>query len=228
MSHTNRSRWYVLVPLVLVSSVGLVAASRPAPLRPCEVVATWVAAHKANLPTTLAELATFSKAYQRSIYASMTPAVRVSIWREHLTPYLAPAAGLNEAQRALVRHVLDELEVLVTDPTGQLGRDQQKKEHLIATLQAEFSKAQITDIFTLNTIASLEQPSSAPPSPALAESAGVSASAAIEVCECSVESNGQWDCVASGCVDDGCAEVIACGFGWNEFCDGVCKPSGDR
>jgi hypothetical protein len=229
MSHVNRSRWYLLAPIVLVSSVGLIAASRPTrALRPCEVVAKWVAAHKAELPTTLAEFARFSKAYQRSIYASLPAAVRMSIWREHLTPYLAPAAGLNEAQRALVQHVLDELDVLVTDPTGQRGRDQRTKENLIAKLQAAFSRTQTMEIFTLNTVTSIESASREGSSGEVEESgasAAVSNSSTGFECECSIDQSGVWDCDANlGCVDDGqCFPITSCGIIWEDDCDGVCR-----
>jgi hypothetical protein len=227
MLHVNRSRWYVLVPLVLVSSAGLIAASRPAPLRPCEVIANWVAAHKAELPTTLAEFAKFSKAYRREMYSSMTAEARVSVWREHLTSFLAPTAGLTEAQRDLVQHVMNELDVLVTDPTGERGRDQLAREHLVDAAQALFSREQITDIFTLNTVGS-ETGVSAAPSAELAESAdGALLSSTGSSCSCSVEGGGFWDCDVSGCVDDGnCLPTLSgCGFIGDERCDGVCKQT---
>jgi hypothetical protein len=230
MLKTSRRRWYVAMPMVLVSSLGLVAASRPTtPLRPCEVVANWVAAHRAELPTTLAEFAKFSKAYQRSIYVSLPPAVRMSIWREHLTPYLAPAAGLNETQRALVRHVLDELEAFVTDATGERGREQRTKENLTASLRGAFSPTQIADIFTLNSVSSAVVGATEGPPLISEETAGDAEESSVDaICDCNVESDGLFDCSSSGCTWDGvCAISFACGVFWTDPCDGVCKQTDD-
>src|ERR1051325_1373595 len=133
-------RWFVVLPLVLVSSTALVGAKPSALPLACEVASSWVAAHRDSLPKTLAEFHKYPLEYQLAIYGELSSDVRVALWREKLEPYLLPSSGLAESQRAIVREFYDGLAVYVTDPTGKRGREAFSRNALPARARAVFGR----------------------------------------------------------------------------------------
>jgi hypothetical protein len=82
------------------------------PLNPEEIDA-WVEAHRHELPQTLAELSRLPMPFRKAILATVSLETRVELWREHLTTFLAPDAGLTAEQQQLVRDSVDELPVIL-------------------------------------------------------------------------------------------------------------------
>ena len=91
------------------------------PLRPAQMDA-WVARHRDALPQTLDELARLPMQFRRAIVNAVPPAVRVSLWREHLSSFLGPDSELTPAQRALVEEAIVELPVIFDGP-DDVGRE---------------------------------------------------------------------------------------------------------
>jgi len=213
MSSNLRRRWLVVLPLVLVSSTGLLAAKRADPALPCEVAARWVASHKDELPKTLAEFESYSSLYQRAMYGKLSGDARIRIWREHLAPYLIPAAGLNADQRALVQRFLNELPALM--PDLQRAHEVLEHEHFQQDVTASFDKARMIEIFTLHGFSAIDAdaaPQTGGPSP---ESAGF-------ICACNTV-DGNVDCTLGVCHVTGCLEQgFGCGLGGMLPCDGQC------
>jgi hypothetical protein len=80
----------VLASVVLASS----ATDRPSS---CAALRAWAQPYADKSPT-LAELTAFDGGHQRAIFAALTPAARVSLWREHLG-VLAEWPEFTPAQR---------------------------------------------------------------------------------------------------------------------------------
>src|SRR4051812_3875270 len=71
------------------------------PLGNDEIMA-WVEAHRDQLPTTLAELATYPVAFRRVIINCVSVETRTQLWQEHLRSFLAPSAGLTPEQATFI------------------------------------------------------------------------------------------------------------------------------
>jgi hypothetical protein len=215
MSNNLRRRWFVALPLVLVSTTGLLAAKRADAPLPCEVAARWVATHKNELPKTLAEFESYSSLYQRSMYGKLSGDARIRIWREHLTPYLAPAAGLNADQHALVQRFFNELGVLM--PDLKRAHELLEHEHFEKDVEASFDKARMVEIFTLHGFLSTD--GNAAPS-----TTGPSSDPPGFLCDCNTLDQ-NFDCFNSLCETTGCfIEESGCGMGGMLSCDGECSP----
>jgi hypothetical protein len=107
------------------------------PLGPDEIRA-WVERHRDELPDTLGGLARYPIPFRKAIVHAVAPEVRVALWREHLTGFLAPDRELDDAQRALVRDALDALPAIVgvAPPEGQ-PRARALEERMRALLTGE-------------------------------------------------------------------------------------------
>jgi len=60
-----------------------------------------------QLPRTLTVLSTYPMAFRRVIVTRVAPAVRASLWQEHLRTFLGPDSPLDPAQRAFVAETID-------------------------------------------------------------------------------------------------------------------------
>ena len=111
MLNYNRARWFVVVPLVAVTSVGLIAAARPEPLSGCQTVAQWVQEHKAELPRTYAEMIRYPWQYRKAIQPLLPMNVRREMWHSQYRIF-RESGLLNSAQAAFVaraERTIDEL-----------------------------------------------------------------------------------------------------------------------
>jgi hypothetical protein len=77
-----------------------------------EQIHAWVQRHAHELPHTLAELSLLPIPFRKVIAATVPPAVRASLWREHLESFLGPGTELTEAQGELVRDAIAEFPVI--------------------------------------------------------------------------------------------------------------------
>ena len=83
-------------------------ARLPRPAQPSFAqIDRWIDAHAEQLPRTLAELSTYPMAFRRVIVNRVAPAVRASLWQEHLRTFLGPDSTLGPAQRAFVEETID-------------------------------------------------------------------------------------------------------------------------
>lgn len=191
----------ILAPLAAVLLTATLGSAAPAGEPPeCVVAARWVAAHRAELPTTLGQISRYPILYRRAIYDVLPPATRQALWREHLQGFLAPGQPLNEAQRAAVRESIERLPAFtaahpdraVTDP----WRDHLKTLFDVPTYRRVFG--------TLG------------PQPAPVRQA------AAKRPECDCESD--YDCGGFGtCTYSPCSFTTGCGPFWSYLCTGVCR-----
>ena len=63
----------------------------------------WIAAHRDELPRTLAELTRYPMAYRRAIFGASPPDVRAGFWRDHWAGFLGPDSPLTPEQQAFLR-----------------------------------------------------------------------------------------------------------------------------
>src|SRR4051812_34775774 len=82
ISHRTRVGIYCTGALV----VAVLAAPAFADRRPeCKQAGDWVDAHKGRLPTTLADIAAFPRAYRHAIMSQLPADVRATVWRTRLS-----------------------------------------------------------------------------------------------------------------------------------------------
>ena len=113
------------------------------PLRPDEIEA-WVARHRDDLPTNLAELSRLPIPFRKAIVHAVAPEVRVALWREHLATFLAADAELTDEQRGLVREAIDEMPTIVgVAPAAGQARARALQERL----RAHFTREEGARIF---------------------------------------------------------------------------------
>lgn len=99
MALSRRSSWTLAIcSLALVAGALGVSARSSSPDKSCEVLRQWARPWTDKSPT-LAELTAFNGGRQRAIFSVLTPAARVSLWREHLGA-LAQRSEFSAAQRA--------------------------------------------------------------------------------------------------------------------------------
>jgi hypothetical protein len=109
------------------------------PLGPDEIQA-WVTRHADDLPRTLPELSRLPIPFRKAIVAALPAEAQVALWGEHLTGFLAPDAGLSEAQQDLVRDALAALPAIFgvprADGRARAGALEQRMRVLITPEQA--------------------------------------------------------------------------------------------
>lgn len=126
MSRHRAARWFVVVPLVVVTSSGLIAASRPASAAAapgCMVAAQWVREHKAELPQTYAEIIRYPLDYRRYIQPELSWPARRELWRTQYHVYMSSGL-LDTAQMAFMRHAEALLDRMFDPASPELRREQ--------------------------------------------------------------------------------------------------------
>ena len=186
-----------------VAVVTLVAATHAKDKPLCEVAREWVADNMDALPTTLAELSTFTPTYRRAIYDALPLPTRANLWRAHLSSFTGPTSTLTTAQRDVVAQVMANLDTYLADKNSD--------DTLRPVILSAFSIQEGAPVFAM-----------LGPMP-LSPNAGGSPFAE---CECEVGDN--W-CAFNHCnrPREGCTPVDACGTLWLDQCDGVCREVGN-
>jgi len=85
------------------------------PMSPKEIRA-WVEAHRHELPTTLAQLATFPIPFRKVIVNVASPDLRTALWREHLATFLGDSSALSPEQQAFVSETSEQIPTLLAAP----------------------------------------------------------------------------------------------------------------
>lgn len=116
------ARWFVVIPMVAVTSSGLIAASRPATFAGCTAVREWVLAHRRELPTTYAEIIRYPLDYRRHIQAALPWSVRRELWRTQYHVY-AGSGLLDSTQVAFMAHAESKLIEMFDEHTTQARRE---------------------------------------------------------------------------------------------------------
>jgi hypothetical protein len=155
----------------------------------------WVAANRANLPTTYDDFARFAVPYREAICAALSPETRSRLWTEHVRRFRAANPNPTAAQAA----VLDRVATLAADP-ATFGGARPDDAGLVESAIAAYGKD--TAAALLATLGP-----AAPQSP-------------DEYCNCSTESD--WCGPSAGCLDIGCIQQDHCGSFWAYKCDGHC------
>jgi hypothetical protein len=192
-----------LAAVLLTATLGSAAPITEPP--ECVLAEQWVRAHADDLPTTLAGLSGFSMTYRRAIHNALPRETRASLWREHMESFLAPDAGLNDAQRAAVREVIARLPAF-----HAADSDPAERRAMARRLTTLFPRELSTRIF-----ATLGEP------PATAEG-----TAALPLCNCSgLEfEEGLSECGSGTCTFNRCSFTSSgCGAFGTEPCHGVCR-----
>jgi hypothetical protein len=109
----ERARWYVLLPLVGVTTSGLIAARAPESPKRCQSqqLIAWVKDHRSELPTTYGEIIRYPTTYRKFIQAYLPWTVRQQLWRTQYHLYRESGLLTSQQQAFLVRaeQVLPEL-----------------------------------------------------------------------------------------------------------------------
>jgi hypothetical protein len=219
MQRHRRARWLLIAPLTVVSTAGLIAAARPAPLRPCDLAVRWVAEHKAELPKTLSAIRLLPASYQRYVYVALSGPERVAIWRAHLDAYLAVDSALTQPQLQFVRDLEANLGAAVGDSVIDHSRTFIRSHQLKERAEMLFGRSKARDIFTLPLGIVNRSTTSSPSSEA---QSGPNAESDIFFCGCNT-GEAFWDCGSPSCTGGGCIPVsFGCGFLTNLTCDGAC------
>lgn len=217
----RRLRWAFAMPLCAVSTTGLIAARRPASLPLCALPAAvqWAQSHTTELPNSLSGLREYTAEYQRAIYAELSPEVRVRIWKEQLSPYLAGTNELTADQREIVRWVYDHLDEIVGSQVQSISPSEHvaQRAQLLRRIAGAFGQS--SQPFSLISHSAPEQG----PGPSLL--------APAEACNCHLNETGgdasQCGSSRSSCTDpaEGCLPVPLnhCGTFLDETCNGVCS-----
>jgi hypothetical protein len=213
-----------VLPLVGLSTAGLMGAKRSPRVPMCKQAADWVTAHRSELPTTLLDFSRYAYSYRKAIYAAMPGPVRERIWREKLDVYVASHA-LDSVQRGLIAHIRLNISTYVSDSTGATGRRALKEEKLPERIYAAFGRQEGSHIMNIVGFPGVDgERASTGRGPRVAEKGD----AASEDCPCSLSwFEGDPACNESQpfCVDPGdCIYVLQpiCGP-FHEFnCDGAC------
>ncbi len=102
MFFNRRMRWYVSIPLISVTVLGVTAARWPGELKSCEVAAAWVRANRTNLPKSLQQISMYTRPYEIAIVNTLPAPARKELWKEHLEAFVIPAANRTPVQRLIV------------------------------------------------------------------------------------------------------------------------------
>jgi hypothetical protein len=209
MKNYRRIRWYLLAPVVAVTTLGLVGAVRPAQSATCSLPgADWVAARKGHLPVSLSEYAKIPSEYRRATYAALPAATRAKLWHEHFALYMLPASGLTPAQRAFLARIDGRTDSLLIF----MDRKRSKQEAMADATEAGSLFGERTAEIFYRLVPKSDAGDESEP--------GVGA---MYICDCSLEDSTDYDCYPAECANNICTpEIELCGFQQNLTCDGLC------
>lgn len=177
----------------------------------CATIQAWIEANRDRLPSTYDDLSRIPMSYRRRAFATYSPVVKSSLWREHLSRYMASHPSMTLEQQAVMSKAMSILseELYMSSgemPQGAADMDQQ----LIDEAKAVFSAKEVGIIFTqLGTTRSLIPPTQL----------------ARPKCDCYTLSDqcwvqGSWTCRYGIVLCDFLPS--GCGFGWNDPCNAFC------
>ena len=95
----------VLSLVTLITLVGSPIIAEELLTAECLVAKEWVAANKADIPTTLSDLYTLPPAYRRASFAALSPEDQSRLVRQHYKAFSHDNPKLNNEQRALIDQI---------------------------------------------------------------------------------------------------------------------------
>ena len=123
MRSHRRTRWFVLLPLVAITTGALTAARSSPPMSSCQSAANWASAHRGELPQTYAEIIRYPTGYRRAIQEQLALSVRREMWRTQYRVY-AESGLLDAAQRVFMAKIEGTLVEMFNERTKQVRREQ--------------------------------------------------------------------------------------------------------
>lgn len=232
---TTRSVALALGPLMAFS---LPARDRPSGDPPgirvpeCQLAIAWVNKHLNELPTTEAELSSFSLAYRKAIFAAVPIRIQERLWREHLTAFVADDSPLTPMQQSIVAEAIANLHTFF-DPAAPIGIRRERAKKFMTNAIGQFPRdvrvavfsrlgADTAPLQTLNSLFSISPNASFLLDGRRLASQFVLPRASLQRCSCNV---GWQDCLDGECAQQSptCTETEqGCGPFWSDTCDGAC------
>lgn len=102
----------------------------PGELLEYDEIVSWVLAHREVLSAGLSTIVTYPISFRKVIVDMMSPAQRLTVWRQHLAA-AAAAPELSEAQRVVVLETAAELAKIFSSPIAM--RDWQQRANRLFT-----------------------------------------------------------------------------------------------
>jgi len=245
MSRFLQARWYLALPVSVVSTLSLFQSVHATQRPVCQRAAEWVADQHGHLPTTLAEISKYPTIYQKTIYGNLAPAQRKALWEEKLMGYITSHTSMTTDQRLLVTEMLADLDVFTQDPNGILHATRERDGALANRLTLAFGGRETRDLFDVFNASADQSPEAsarvfAPVTAGVADVREVitgigrllgtksPAKAAFSSCSCYSQ-----DPFSTGCpfstqcekphAGDSCSNIgNFCGFSMQDPCDGLC------
>ncbi|WP_163505214.1 bacteriocin fulvocin C-related protein [Fodinicola acaciae] len=119
----DRRRFLRLAPLAAVGafalSGGLATPAAAAQQSARAKARAWVAANRANLPTSYDEVTAYPMAHRQAIFSALAPQTRRQLWAEQLARYEAAHRELDAAQRAVLAEAKRALSIAFDDRLSQ-------------------------------------------------------------------------------------------------------------
>jgi len=226
--HRNSLRFSILVGLSAVVA-GLTAATGPSDKPLCELAQEWVAARGEHLPSTLDQFEQYPLAYRRAIYNELTPDVHALLWQQHLTLILETEPDLSDAQHAFLKHVVQQLPVLMHVTPEEM-------EAIDEEIVALFPIDEARRIFaTLGSVTATGDPTSLRAEGVIIDafvggasltSDGTAAAVNTAYGDCECSASGVNYCWFTYCNTAQCGgSSSGCGSLWRQPCDGTCGGS---
>lgn len=245
MSRFLQARWYLALPVSVISTLSLFQSAHATRRPVCQLAAEWAIEQGDHLPMTLAEISKYPTIYQKTIYGNLAPAQRKALWEEKLLGYVHSDASMTEEQRLLVMEVLARLNVFTQDPNGILHAARAHEAALTNRLSVAFGGEQTRERFDVFNARADQSPEASarvlPPATAgladvreligsIARLLGTKspAKAAFSACSCNVDDPLSTGCpFLTGCdsphFPDTCSNIgNFCGFDGQQPCNGLC------
>src|SRR4051812_33059419 len=108
MRKVGRKLRFALAPLTALLIVSTVAATVPVGIPACNLAATWVNEHLAEIPTTYSEFVAYPSAYRRYMYTKLPTEAKIGLWRTQLEQALKKD-GYSPTERKFIKRMYDRI-----------------------------------------------------------------------------------------------------------------------
>ena len=110
-----------------------------------EDIVAWVEAHRAELPTTVSELAAYPVRFRAVIVNSVSAEQRIAFWTEHLQSFLGEKSTLTSEQQAFVADAIAELPLILG--TSERAQFEARAKALEQRMQGLLTREQAARMF---------------------------------------------------------------------------------
>lgn len=167
---------------------------------------SWVKANANQLPQSYDDLVSHPMDYRKAIFEELAPAVRSSLWVEHLRRYRQEHPNLSAAQKK----VLDSASAMAADESNFVtgsGISAERDSQFRSAAQDAFGHEAAAQIFAVLGPSDASQSDEPQPTGSAA---------------CTCASSDDWCGNRTSCNKDGCNVQGGCGTMWSQVCDGLC------